>query len=301
LCNLTTILTGEIKITYQLIRKSNYWRVSFSAMASPCEVLVWDSDKKNAEKIAQLVQKEALRIELKFSRFIKDNIIDKINHAEGEKISIDAETYRLFSFADECHQLSGGMFDITSGLLKSIWNFKKLDSLPQQKDLDAVLKNIGWQQVDLSKHAIQLPKNMQIDLGGIGKEYAVDSCVALLNKNFSQTHVLVNFGGDLCTTQAAKTHWQVGIEGFNNRVIKLQSGALATSGQTKQFIMDDDKRFSHIINPKTGWPIEGAPLSVTVLAENTSHAGMLATFAQLQGKNAEKFLSNENVKYWILP
>jgi len=269
-------------------------------MASPCEILIQNANHESALEISHLAQVEALRIQDKYSLFQNDSVIYKINHAHNQKTNIDHETYKLFQYADMCHNLSNGLFDVTSGGLKKLWDFKNIKVLPKESDIKSQLKYIGWNKVKLSKHFIQLPKNMEIDLGGIGKEYAVDSTVGILQKHFPQTPVLVNFGGDLSTCNKPSLPWNIGIEGYKNKVIKITQGALATSGKTKQFFIHDNKRYSHIINPKTGFPIRDAPLSVTVLASNTTQAGMLATFAQLQGSRAKKFLSSQNVKFWCL-
>ena len=269
-------------------------------MASPCEVLIQNVDKYTATQIVNLVEIETLRIESKFSRFIKNNLIYRINHANGKTIDIDDETYQLFQFAHECYQLSDGLFDISSGTLKLLWQFNKIKNIPSSNQIKRQLEHVGWEKVILTQGSITLPPKMQIDLGGIGKEYAVDSAINIINKQFTKIDTLLNFGGDLCTNKEVTIPWEIGIEGLENKVIQLKKGALATSGKTKQYFKYNGKFYSHIINPKTGWPIEGAPLSITVLAANTTQAGMLATFAQLQGRHALTFLKSQNIQYWLL-
>ena len=147
---------------------------------------------------------------------------------------------------------------------------------------------------------------MEIDFGGIGKEYAVDRSIILINALTKQP-VLVNLGGDLATNAARKNGepWQVGVEhpGFVDKktmVVSLFKGALATSGDAKRFLQKNGKRYSHIINAKTGWPIDKAPRSITVSAPQCIQAGLLATLAQMQGENAEQFLSEQEIKHWAI-
>jgi thiamine biosynthesis lipoprotein len=147
---------------------------------------------------------------------------------------------------------------------------------------------------------------MQIDLGGIGKEYAVDKAAGLLSRE-SSSPCLVNFGGDLVVTgeQRHPAGWQVGIEAPDHhnaaqRLICLSSGALATSGDSRRCLVKDGIRYSHILDPLTGWPVEGAPRSITVAAETCTQAGMLTTLAMLNGENAEEFLESQNVQFWVL-
>jgi thiamine biosynthesis lipoprotein len=147
---------------------------------------------------------------------------------------------------------------------------------------------------------------MQIDLGGIGKEYAADKAADLLRQQTTDS-CLVNFGGDLVTTghKRLPNGWQVGIEAPDHfetaqRLIRLSSGALATSGDSRRCLVRDGIRYSHILDPTTGWPIEGAPRSITVAANTCTEAGMLATLAMLSGAQAEEFLESQNVQFWVL-
>ncbi len=146
---------------------------------------------------------------------------------------------------------------------------------------------------------------MQIDLGGIGKEYAVDRVAGRLAEA-TPCSALVNFGGDLAVTRAPRERpaWRVGIEpvpGDERRagpVLEIRTGALATSGDARRFLLKDGVRYSHILDPQSGWPVEGAPRSVTVAADTCTQAGMLSTLAMLEGYNAEAFLDGEGVRYW---
>ena len=147
---------------------------------------------------------------------------------------------------------------------------------------------------------------MEIDFGGIGKEYAVDR-VADWAARESPDPVLVNFGGDLRCTGAPRASgaWQVGIEslarpGQPAKRIELKSGALATSGDARRAIVLDGKRYGHILDARTGWPAPGAPRSITVAAPTCSQAGSFSTLAMLHGVDAEAFLRAENLRYWLL-
>jgi len=148
---------------------------------------------------------------------------------------------------------------------------------------------------------------MQLDFGGIGKEYAVDQAAQILAR-ISDAPALVNFGGDLATTRAraGDRPWRVGIEDVSNaarrqaaRLIELHAGALATSGDTHRFVTANGERLPHILDPRDGFPVRGAPRSVTVAAPTCTNAGMLSTLAMLHGAGAEAFLQAEGVRHWI--
>lgn len=288
----------------ELTKEADFWKGTFMAMASPCDVLMEVDDESLAQQILDAVANEAWRIEDKFSRYKKDNIIFQINHAKGEAVSIDAETGRLLDFADELFELSEGLFDVTSGVLRRVWTFDGSDNLPDKKAVDEILKNIGWQKISREDGTITLPDGMEIDLGGIGKEYAVDRCVQIARQKTSAS-VLVNFGGDLAMTASRKNKacWSVGrlITGSDKAsgIFQLYQGAIATSGDANRYLLKDGVRYSHILNPKTGWPVIDAPHTVSVATATCVEAGMLSTFAMLQGANAEAFLKLQEVDYWI--
>ena len=291
------VTTG--KETYSLTRHDTYFSASFYAMASPCEFLMATNDEGLAKHLAKLGVAEVKRIEHAYSRYAKDNLCFAINNANGKQVPIHGECYRLLSFAQTCYDLSDGMFDITSGVLRRAWHFDGSDRIPHQHDIDALLPLVGWEHVVFDEHSMQMKPNMEIDFGGIGKEYAVSTVADICREHAPDISVLVNLGGDIQITKPRdnKEPWRVGIEN-NEQVIPIIEGALATSGDTKRYLLKDGTRYSHILNPKTGWPIQQAPASITTFAPLCIQAGCLATLALLNGKNAEEFLNEQDITYW---
>lgn len=276
-------------------------------MGSPCEILCESVDEKIARKLIGLGAAEAWRIEKKFSRYLDDNIVARINSSQGNEVIVDEETARLIEFCAELYKISDGKFDITSGVLRRVWSFDGSDKVPSSRSIAAVLPYVGWHQVSWTGEALCMPPGMEIDLGGVGKEYAVDRAVALIREQGSAS-CLVNFGGDLATTCSPvnRPAWQVGVDSAQaegqipERLIRLSSGALATSGDTRRFLQKDGKRYGHVINPKTGWPIDGAPASITVAAGSCVEAGMICTMAMLAGHEAEAYLREQNLQHWVV-
>lgn len=278
----------------------------FAAMASPCEVLLETSDRDDALRLARIVAAEAWRIEDKFSRYASGNIIEAINTADGAPVELDAETAQLIDFAATLYDLSAGSFDITSGVLRSVWRFDGSDNVPGGAAVEKIMKRVGWHRATWNSPLLQLQPGMEIDLGGIGKEYAVDRCAALLGDK-CDVGCLVNFGGDLAAVrppQSRPAGWRVGIEALDvqlpaaERTLNLKVGGLATSGDARRFLVKDGIRYSHILDPRTGWPVPDAPRSVTVAADSCTQAGMLSTLAMLKGAHAEDFLGEQGVQFW---
>jgi len=280
-----------------------HWIGRFGAMASPCEVLVDVDDGDEARRLTELAAAEAWRIERKYSRYRDDSLVHEINASEGAPVTVDDETAGLLAFADRCHELSGGHFDITTGILRRVWRFDGSDRVPSRTQVKALLPLIGWTKVDWQPPVLILPRGMEIDLGGLGKEYAVDRAAEILGHE-TDRGVLVNFGGDLRALRPPRAgHWTVGIEDPRRDrhawcQITLARGGLATSGDARRFLLRRGVRYSHVLNPRTGWPVRQAPRSVTVIADSSLEAGMLATLALLRGRHAEEFLREQDVTFW---
>lgn len=289
-----------LDLSIKFIDYGTYKAQSFHCMGGLCEVLAETSDSSEAKKIFNAVYNEAKRLEKKYSRYDKTNLVHKINTAEGAPVSIDDETHRLLLFADSLYKLSGGLFDITSGILRKAWTFDGGSHVPKPQELQNIIKNIGWEKVRLTKNSVQIPAGWQLDFGGIGKEYAVDSCCEWARKT-SSIPALINLGGDIAVTgpKQDKSAWKIEVDQSDEKLL-LFNGAVATSGDKNKFVIHNNKKLSHILNPKTGWPVENAPRSVTVVAKTCVEAGALATLALLQGKKAESFLRSESQNYKII-
>jgi len=288
-----------------VVKKPGYFQGTFLAMGSPCEVLSGTDDEPLARELLDVIASEAWRIEDKFSRYLPDNAVDRINRSDGQSIEVDDETANMLDFAASLHEMSDGRFDITSGVLRKAWVFDGGDRIPDDALVQSILATVGWEEVAWDRPMLALQRGMQIDFGGIGKEYAVDKAAGLAIERTSAP-MLLNFGGDIVATGSLEnsTGWQVGIEALEtssrkaDRVIRLSQGALATSGDARRFILKDGVRYGHIFDPRTGWPIKDAPRSVTVAANTCTEAGMLATLAMLRGTGAEEFLQAQGVQFW---
>jgi thiamine biosynthesis lipoprotein len=288
---------------YTLRRADGHVAVTFTAMASPCEVLIRDHKTSEAGKLASLAVSETRRIEHKYSRYRDDNIVHAINHSNGEEVPIDDETSRLLQYAAQCHQLSDGRFDITSGILRRAWRFDGTEVVPDPDLIASLLSRVGWQRVRLDDASVRLEPDMEIDLGGIGKEYAADR-VASLVAEAAGADVLVNLGGDIraIPVGADATPWRVGIEAPGQERdavgrIEIGAGGVATSGDARRYCFVEGERLGHILDPRTGWPVAGAPRSATVIADNCTAAGFLSTMAMLHGGDAEAFLDAQDVTH----
>jgi thiamine biosynthesis lipoprotein len=278
---------------------------TFSAMASPCELLLATSDEVLARQLGETVAAEAWRIERKYSRYRADSIVWLLNKGGNRPVDLDPETLLLLQFASRCHELSGGAFDITSGVLRRVWKFDGSGHFPAPAAVAALRERIGFARLQLQGNRLKMPAGMELDFGGIGKEYAVDRALALVVSKFEGA-ALVNFGGDMAASRAPQSGpWRVGVErpgqlGEARLLLDLERGGLATSGDTHRFIEHEGRRYSHILDVRTGYPVVDPPRSVTVAASCCLEAGMIATLSMLKGAGAEAFLAEQGVTHWIL-
>jgi FAD:protein FMN transferase len=283
----------------------------FRALGSDNEIQLYAASAGEAQALAGLGVAEAERIEAKYSRYRDDSLISCINRAAGgAPIAIDTETAALLDYADACHRQSDGLFDLTSGVLRRVWDFRK-GVVPEPSAVAALLPLIGWHLLERGNHAsasgspqtVRLPHpGMELDFGGIGKEYCADRVAATL-LTAGASHGLVNLGGDVRVLgpHADGSPWSVGIRnprkpGSVLATVKLSQGGVATSGDYERFFEHEGKRYCHMLDPRTGYPA-ATMQSVTVVAPLCTVAGSISTVAMLQGDMGLTFLRQQACPY----
>jgi thiamine biosynthesis lipoprotein len=271
-------------------------RSAFRAMGGDNELLLAGGDALDATARAAI--DDVLRIERKYSRYRDDSVTAAINRAAGgAAVAIDAETAALLGYAETCFAQSGGRFDLTAGVLRTVWDFNRVP--PQRPDAAALrdaLSRIGWDSVEWDAMQVRLPRaHMQLDFGGIGKEYAADR-VAAIAIDRGVRHGCVNLGGDVRVWGGRPdgSAWRIGIRhprapGAAMAGVDLSDGAVATSGDYERFVDIDGRRYCHIIDARTGEPVS-AWRSVSVVAPLAVVAGSHATIAMLLAYDAPAFL-----------
>lgn len=267
------------------------YRQQFASMGCPCEIRLYEAQLSSARQAIDAAIAEVDRLDRKYSLYRSDSLLSEINRSagRGESIKVDEETAGLLDYADQEYQLSEGLFDITAGALWRVWDFHAT-GLPDTAAISLALGVTGWHEVEWQRPFLFLPlAGLALDFGGIAKEYAADRAAVILREHGIK-HALVDLGGDISVAgpQPGGRGWSVGIKDPASpdqaiAVIELHSGGLATSGDYERFIEIDGARFSHIINPKTGWPVQGFA-SISVQASSCLAAGAISTVAMLKGK-----------------
>jgi thiamine biosynthesis lipoprotein len=284
-------------------RVMGIFRFGFRAMACGCEVLLVCTDKKEAKAFAALAVEEVSRIERKYSRYLPESIVSRINAAAGhESVGCDDETMALVKYGNTLFESSNGQFDCTAGVLRRGWDFNSAVE-PDPAKLSELLCLIGWNRVEQDGNHVRLPQvGMEIDFGGFGKEYAADRAASILHGKGAR-HGYVNLGGDIRVIgpKPDGSPWTIGIQDPRHKdrtiaSIPLYNGALATSGDYERYFVADGKRYCHIINPRTGYPVTHWR-SVTVVAPLVATAGSHTTIAMLKEGDGLAFLQNSRLGY----
>ena len=281
------------------------FRFTFRAMAAEHELQLFAASHADARRVADAAIADVARIEAKYSRYRDDSVATQINRAAGKApVAIDAETAALLHYAQQVFDLSDGRFDITSGVLRRAWDFKaKPARLPSTASIEEARALIGWQRVDWDDRTIRLPeRGMEIDLGGIGKEYAADRAATICVEH-GIVHGLINLGGDVRAigSQPDGTPWRIGIRDPRRddraiAVMEVADGAVATSGDYERYFDLDGRRYCHLLDPRTGMPVSHWQ-AISVVAPLCVVAGSCATVAMLLEARAIPFLDAQRWPY----
>ena len=276
-------------------------------MGSPCEIQLFADTDANAKRVADLAIADVHRLEALYSRYRSDSFLSAINRvaATGGSIRVDAETEGLLNYAAICYQQSDGLFDISSGILRRAWRFD-LGKLPDQAYIQSLLDKVGWHKLRWIPPVLEFPiPGMELDFGGVVKEYAVDRAAALC-WDAGIRHGVINLGGDIKVIgpRADGSPWHVGIRHPRNKgallqTILLREGALASSGDYERCIIVDGVRYGHVINPKTGWPVRHLA-AVSVIGDFCVVAGSASTIAMLKEDKGPSWLESLGLPHlWV--
>lgn len=248
-------------------------------MGTLVEITVIPGNEKAIREAFEALKK----VDALMSTYKEDSEISILNR-EG-KAQVSEETLEVIEDAIKFSNLTDGAFDITCRPLINLWKkAKKEEKVPTEEEIEEAISLVGYQRIILEGNQIRLEKKgMQIDLGGIAKGYAVDKAIEALKKNGIK-RALVNAGGDLYAlgTDPQGEKWQIGVQDPREEdkiidIIKVKDKAVATSGDYRRYFTLEGKRFSHIVNPKTGLTVQDVPMSVTIIGPDATTTDALST------------------------
>lgn len=270
------------------------YKKNLKLMGNRFEISVVSDDENWAYEKIDLAISEIQRIEKILTTFSNESVTYKINENAGiQPVQVPKEVFDLIYRCQMLSKMTQGAFDISYGSIdKRFWNFDlNMTELPNKEEAKKAVELINYQNIILNQEDLSVflkVKGMRIGFGGIGKGYAAERAKLILKEN-GVTSGIVNAAGDLTTWgyQENGEAWTIGIADPNKKealfsTFKITNTSVATSGNYEKFVLIGGKKYSHTIDPKTGFPISGIK-SVTIIAENAEIADALATPVTVMG------------------
>ena len=269
---------------------------SGQTMGTNYSVQWWGKSLANDEKLIVQFEQRLLDINQAMSTYIEDSELSRFNRLPaGASTEISDDFSQLMRQALDIAEWTQGAFDFTVGPLINLWGFGppgERTAAPEKAQIEALMSRIGYQSISLQAEGVRLSKRRQseIDLSAIAKGYAVDSLARVLDDN-GLGNYLVEIGGEIRArgVKPDKIHWKVGIEipqdqgRFIQRVLELRDISVATSGDYRNYFEQDGARYSHTVDPSSGYPVTHRLASVSVLDSNCARADALATALMVMG------------------
>jgi thiamine biosynthesis lipoprotein len=236
------------------------------------------------------------------SKTVPGSDVWKINHAGGEPVQVSAHTLQILQTAASVSEASQGAFNIAIGQAVSLWRFKdQQPRLPDPQALADAVARADYRKIELDGDLVRVPADMQIDLGGIAKGYIAD-CIADELRELGVTSALLNFGGNVITIGGKPdgSAWQVGLQTPAGKrgadfwaAVPSRDSTVVTSGMYERGFDIDGVRYHHILDPRTGWPIQNGLLTVTACTKSSLLADVLTTAIFVLGAEAGMQLANQ--------
>ncbi|RUO27046.1 FAD:protein FMN transferase ApbE [Aliidiomarina minuta] len=235
-------------------------------------------------------------VDRQMSNYREDSDLNRINNAElHQPVSVPADLFYVLQKSEQVAQMSGGAFDHTVGSLINLWGFGpdgRVETAPPQEALDRELERVGYHYVILDEDAqtVKRTSDLSISLSAIAKGFGSDAVSQYLLEQGIDNH-LVNIGGDIMSKgkRAPGQNWRIGIEAPNDtqqmvrHILPIEDTAMVSSGDYRNYFEEDGVRYSHTIDPTTGYPIAHNLAAVTVLTDNATLADGYATVLMVKG------------------
>ena len=264
-----------------------------------CTITVYHMDKEEAQAAIDAAFAACRQYENLMSKTIEGSDIYKLNKAKGKPVRVHDATLEVIKKGIQYGDLSDGMFDITVGALSELWNFNgENPKVPDKASLEKARATVDYRQIQIDGNSVSMENpHAQIDLGGIGKGYIADRATEVLEAKGAE-HAIVNFGGNIVALgeKETDTPWKIGVERpYSDRTqilgsVNLTDETIVTSGVYERYFKEKGKLYHHVLNPKTGYPVETDLDAVTVKGQKgqSMDCDALSTICLMLGKEKSK-------------
>ncbi|MGD2272280.1 MAG: FAD:protein FMN transferase [Desulfobacterales bacterium] len=273
--------------------------ISGQTMGTTYHIKVVTGKAKNLSSLKEKIDQRLSRINWSMSTWLKESEISRFNDLKkvGEKFEISADFLQVMIVAENLYGLTEGAWDGTVNPLVKLWGFggaDRINTLPPPEKVKQLVSDVGFFNIKISENSSLVKKkpSISLDLGSIAKGYAVDKISELIEQNGIK-NFLVEIGGEVYAAGVRKDgeNWKIGINtprpdappDHIYQALTIRNKALATSGDYRDFFEINGKRYSHIVDPRTGYPVNNGVVSVSVIADNCTFADGLATALMVMG------------------
>jgi len=268
-----------------------------------CTISIYNEENK--EKDADELITDAFDLcrqyENTLSRTIEGSDVYKINHSDGESISVSDSTIEVLKYAEKYSKASNGSFDITIAPLSILWDFEGDNpTVPPDDEIASLVKEVNYTKIKIDGNNVTLEAPVKaIDLGGIAKGYIADKLADYLEIN-NVTSAIINLGGNVYTlgTRPDGSNFNIGIQdpsktdGSILGYVSVSNKSLVTSGSYERYFIQDGKKYHHILDPATGYPVENGLCSVSIISEYSVDGDGLSTSCFVLGEEEGMELIN---------
>ncbi len=269
-------------------------------MGVDARIVVYAPDQTTAENGCTAAFARMAELDTMMSDYRKTSELMRLcDKAGGPPVKVSPELFLVLNRAQEVSQLTDGLFDVTIGPLVQLWRkARKVGMAPTKAEVAAARKLVGWKKIKLDAKAgtVQLTTpGMKLDLGAIAKGYADDEAQKALKK-FGISHALVEMGGDIVVTSPPP-----GTKGWTIRVPNAENGsgekemlfkdcAISSSGDTEQFVMIGNVKYSHVINPKTGLALHEGVQATVICPDGITADSLSTAFTLVRGRGRARLM-----------
>jgi len=273
--------------------------ISGQTMGTTYHIKVVTANSKKTSDLKEKIEKRLEEINQSMSTYRKDSEISRFNALKiaGQRFKVSRDFAQVMMESKKLYKLTGGAWDGSIYPLVNLWGFGKserINRLPTKEEIADLLMDIGFDNIDLvdGRYLLKKKASISIDLASIAKGYAVDKVAELIKKE-NINNFLVEIGGEVYASGVKKDGrcWRVGVNRPRKeapydeiyKIVTLKDKAFATSGDYRNFFEVKGKHYSHILNPRTGYPVENGVVSVSIIAGTCTFADGLATAVMVMG------------------
>ena len=256
------------------------------ALNTSCTITIYGMSGSEGEAVLDDAFKEIRRYENMLSRTVEGSDVYNINNAGGQPVEVSDDTIAVLKLGIEMGDISDGRFDITVGRLTDLWDFTGDDPhVPEQAAIDEAVKSVSYRNIDIEGNTVRLADpGAAVDLGGVAKGYIADKLREYLSENGVDS-ALINLGGNVLTLggKPGGSNFTIGVQkpfGQNSDILgacRLKGMSVVTSGIYERYFVEDDRLYHHILDTKTGYPVENELYSVTIISPTSTDGDALST------------------------